>query len=159
MHAHNHHEPSPSGTVPLSRTSTARLATSATVHCLVGCGLGEVAGDALGTGLNFSNLSTLLIALLFGVLGGFGLGVRPWLREGLPLRVAAKRVLITEGLSIAIMETAEGLIEWHTPGLMAATLTEPFYWAGMAGALLAGFLAAWPANYFLIRRGAGHTHH
>jgi Domain of unknown function (DUF4396) len=156
---HEHHEDASSKTHRSSGTSVGRLATSATVHCLTGCGLGEVAGDALGTGLNLSNLNTLLLGLLFGIIGGFALGIRPWLREGLSLPIAARRVLITEGLSVAIMEIAEGLVEWHTPGLMAATLTQPFYWAGMAAALAAGFAAAWPANYFLIRRGGGHVHH
>lgn len=144
---------------PSVRHSTSgRLATSATLHCLAGCGLGEVAGDALGTGLNLSNGATIGLGLLFGLIGGFFLGILPYRRRGFPLGAAARLVLIGEGLSIAVMETAEASVEVFVPGLMAATLTQTFYWIGMAGALTAGFLAAWPVNYVLVRRGAAHVH-
>ncbi len=56
------------------------------------------------------------------------------------------------------MEAAEAAVEVFVPGLMAATLTQAFYWIGMAGALVAGFLAAWPVNYALARRGVRHDH-
>ena len=134
------------------------MATRATLHCLAGCGLGEVAGDALGTGLNLANAPTIALGLLFGLIGGFALGIGPWLREGLPFPAAARSVLITEGLSIAVMEAAEGAVELLVPGLMAATLTQGFYWIGMAGALTTGFVVAWPVNYVLARRGVVHHH-
>jgi hypothetical protein len=139
-------------------SSAARLATSATLHCLLGCGLGEVSGDALGTGLNLSNAATIALALLFGLIGGFGLGLVPYRRRGIPFGPAARQVLITEGLSIGVMELTQASVELLTPGLMAATLAQPFYWLGMAGALVAGFVAAWPVNYILARRGVTHAH-
>ncbi len=138
--------------------SPGRLATSATLHCLAGCGLGEIAGDALGTGLNLSNGPTIALGLLFGLVGGFALGIVPYRRRGVPFADAARFVLLTEGISIAVMEAAEAAVEVFVPGLMAATLTQAFYWIGMAGALVAGFLAAWPVNYALARRGVGHDH-
>jgi len=141
-----------------SRGSFAALATSATLHCLAGCGLGEVAGDALATGLNLSNGLTVGLGLLFGLIGGFALGIVPLRRRGLPFGVAARIVLITEGLSIAVMEATEAGVELLVPGLMAATLTQTFYWIGMAGALTAGFVVAWPVNYLLARRGLTHHH-
>ena len=134
-----------------SRASFAALATS-------GCGLGEVAGDALATGLNLSNGLTVGLGLLFGLIGGFALGIVPLRRRGLPFGVAARIVLITEGLSIAVMEATEAGVELLVPGLMAATLTQTFYWIGMAGALTAGFVVAWPVNYLLARRGLTHHH-
>jgi len=141
-----------------NETSPAQLATSATLHCLAGCGVGEIAGDALGTGLNLSNRLTIGLGLLFGLIGGFGLGILPLRRRGIPLGAAARIVLISEGLSIAVMEATEASVEVFVPGLMAATLTQAFYWFGMAGALIAGFLAAWPVNYALVRRGVTHRH-
>jgi hypothetical protein len=146
------------GTPSAPHAAPARLATSATLHCLAGCGLGEIAGDALGTGLNFSNSVTIASGLLFGLIGGFGLGILPFRRQGVAFGVAARLVLISEGLSIVVMEAAEASVEVFVPGLMAATLTQMFYWIGMAGALLAGFLAAWPVNYVLVRRGVTHRH-
>jgi len=138
--------------------SPGRLATSATLHCLAGCGLGEIVGDAVGTGLNLSNGATIGLGLLFGLIGGFGLGILPFRRQGLPFGTAARLVLIAEGLSIAVMEAAEASVEVFVPGLMAATLTQAFYWIGMVGALTAGFVVAWPVNYVLVRRGVTHHH-
>jgi uncharacterized protein DUF4396 len=120
--------------------------------------VGEIAGDALGTGLNWSNAATVGLGLLFGLIGGFGLGILPFRRQGLSFGSAARLVLIGEGISIAVMEAAEASVEVLVPGLMAATLTQTFYWIGMAGALIAGFLAAWPVNYVLVRRGVTHRH-
>ena len=138
--------------------SPLRFATSATVHCLMGCGIGEVVGDTIGTLLNFSNAGTIVLALFAGIIGGFALGVRPYRKRGIAWPVAMRQVAITEGLSIAFMEAAEALIEIFTPGLMAATVFQPFYWFGMLLALAAGFLAAWPVNYALMRRGLRHVH-
>jgi len=139
-------------------TSTVQLATSATLHCLAGCGVGEIVGDALGTGSNLSNSATISLGILCGLIGGFGLGILPYRRQGIPFGAAARLVLVSEGLSIAVMEAAEVAIEVFVPGLMAATLTQAFYWIGMAAALIAGFLAAWPVNYALVRRGITHRH-
>jgi len=138
--------------------STLRFATSATLHCLIGCGIGEVLGDTIGTLLNFSNAGTIALALAAGLIGGLALGVRPYRKRGIAWPAAIRQVAITEGLSIVVMETAEALIEIFTPGLMAATVFQPFYWFGMLLALVAGFLAAWPVNYALTRRGLRHVH-
>jgi len=40
-----------------------RLALSATVHCLTGCGIGEVLGLAIGTALSWSTLATVALAV------------------------------------------------------------------------------------------------
>ena len=141
-----------------SHDSPLRFATSATLHCLLGCGIGEVLGDTIGTLLNLSNAGTIALALLAGLIGGFALGVRPYRKRGIAWPAAIRQVAITEGLSIAVMETAEALIEVFTPGLMAATVLQPFYWFGMMLALVAGFLAAWPVNFVLTRRGVRHIH-
>ena len=115
-------------------------------------------GDTIGTLLNLSNAGTIALALLAGLIGGFALGVRPYRKRGIAWPAAIRQVAITEGLSIAVMETAEALIEVFTPGLMAATVLQPFYWFGMMLALVAGFLAAWPVNFVLTRRGVRHIH-
>src|SRR3989442_8498803 len=98
--------------------SPGRLATAATLHCLAGCGLGEIAGDAVGTGLNLSNGATIGLGLLFGLIGGFGLGILPFPRQGLPVGTTARLVLIAAGLSIAGIEAAEAAGEGFVPGFM-----------------------------------------
>src|SRR5204863_8785624 len=113
--------------------SPRRLATSATLHCLAGCGLGELAGDALGTGLHLSNSPTVGLGLLFGLVGGFALGIVPYRRRGSPFGDAARVVLITEGNSIADTEAGEATVECFVQCLMAATLTQAAYWIGSDG--------------------------
>jgi len=56
------------------------------------------------------------------------------------------------------METTEVLVEVYTPGVMQVGLTEPIFWGGMLLALTAGFLAAFPVNYYLIGKGICHKH-
>lgn len=149
---HEHHE---AQAIPPSR---AKLAFSATLHCLLGCGIGEVIGIIIGTALLWTNVNTLILAVALGFVFGFILGIRPYLKAGFNLKKAFKIVLIAEGLSIAVMETAEVLVEVYTPGVMAAGLASWVFWAGMLLALTAGFIAAYPVNYILIGRGIRHMH-
>ncbi|MCH7877929.1 MAG: DUF4396 domain-containing protein [candidate division Zixibacteria bacterium] len=135
-----------------------KLATSATAHCLLGCGIGEVIGVIIGTALAWSNVQTIILAVSLGFVFGFALGLIPLLRARFQLRDALRQVLLAEGLSIVVMETAEVLIEVYTPGVMDAGLTSWVFWGGMMLALVAGFIAAFPVNYVLVGRGIRHVH-
>ena len=138
--------------------SNHRLAVSATLHCLLGCGLGEVAGMIIGTALDWDNHSQMVLGIVLGFIGGFALGVVPLLRANFTFARALKQVLIAEGLSIVVMETAEVLVQVYTPGVMHATLADSIFWLGMLLALAAGFIAAYPINYIMIRKGHRHVH-
>ena len=71
----------------------------------------------------------------------------------------AGRKLPAEGLSIAVMKATEVLVElYYRPGVMGAGLSSPIFWLGMGLALLAGFIAAWPVNYWLVGKGIRHIH-
>ncbi len=160
-HFHHQHHNSPAQILPekrISEPSGFRLAFSATVHCLLGCGLGEIAGVIIGTMLGWANMPTMLLAILLGFVFGFLLGMRPLLQAGFSLKKAFRTVLIAEGLSIAVMETAEALTEIYTPGVMQAGLDDGIFWLGMLFALTMGFVAAFPVNIWLIKRGVRHQH-
>ena len=148
LHDHDHVE----------EQSQSRLAFSATLHCLLGCGIGEVIGMIIGTALLMSNVNTLILAVVLGFVFGFILGMIPLLKAGFNFRRALKTVFIAEGLSIVVMETAEVLVEVYTPGVMQAGLSSWIFWAGMLLALTAGFIAAYPVNYYLIGKGVRHQH-
>lgn len=137
---------------------TFKLAFSATLHCLIGCGLGEVAGMVIGTTLLMSNHSTMILAIILGFVGGFGLGVIPLKKAGYTWKAAFKQVLVAEGLSIAVMETFEVLVQVYTPGVMDAGLTDGIFWLGMLLGLAAGFIAAFPVNYIFVKKGYRHQH-
>jgi len=154
---HNHHSNN-HGEIKIAKQLNLKLAISATIHCLIGCGIGEVAGMIIGTGLAFSNTQTIILAVVLGFIFGFILGMRPLLTAGFTFIGAFKQVLIAEGLSIAVMETAEVLTEVYFPGVMQAHLHDPIFWLGMLLALIAGFLAAFPVNYYMIKSGIKHQH-
>ena len=154
-HSHHQQHQAVNTQGPLSNH---RLAVSATLHCLLGCGLGEVAGMIIGTALDWDNHSQMVLGIVLGFIGGFALGVMPLLRANFTFARALKQVLIAEGLSIVVMETAEVLVQVYTPGVMHATLSDSIFWLGMLLALAAGFIAAYPINYIMIRKGHRHVH-
>jgi len=144
---HNH--------VTLSNT---RLAFSATVHCLLGCGLGEVAGMVISVPANLDNHSSMILSIVLGAVFGFAFGMLPLRKAGFGWKPAFKQVLIAEGLSIAVMETFEVLVQLYTPGVLEAGLGDFIFWEGMVLSLIAGFIAAYPVNYLFVRKGIRHMH-
>jgi Domain of unknown function (DUF4396) len=155
QHQHTHHHVMENSQVV---TSNWKLAFSATVHCLIGCGLGEVLGMVIGTWLHMNNTDTMILAILLGFVLGFAFGMFPLLKAGFSLKRAFRQVLIAEGLSIAVMEMVEVLVQVYTPGVMDAHLHDWVFWKGMLLGLLAGFIAAYPVNYLFIRKGVRHVH-
>ena len=115
-------------------------------------------GIVIGTGLGLSRTTTIAVAVALGFVFGFALGLLPLLRAKYSMKWAIRQVLVAEGLSIAVMETAEVLVEVYTPGVMSSGLTSLTFWLGMGLALVAGFLAAFPVNYYLVGRGVRHIH-
>jgi len=111
--------------------SNAKLAASATAHCLVGCGIGEVTGVIIGVALGLATWLSLTIGVILGFIFGFLLGIVPLVKRGSTPVEAFKIIFLAEFVSIAVMETAEVLIEVYTPGVMTAGLTSPVFWAGM----------------------------
>jgi len=47
-----------------------KLAASATAHCLLGCGLGEIVGVIIGTALALSTVHTIVFAVILGFVSG-----------------------------------------------------------------------------------------
>src|SRR4051795_6469 len=76
---HDHHE------LPASGRALTSVAVSATLHCLTGCAIGEIARMAIGTALGFSNAATVVLSVALAFLFGYGLTSLPLLRAGLAL--------------------------------------------------------------------------
>ncbi len=49
-------------------------------------------------------------------------------------------------------------IDYGVGGMQAASVLDPIFWAGIAAAVPAGFLAAWPVNWWLIKRDLKKCH-
>src|SRR5687768_8750755 len=60
-----------------------RLALSATLHCLTGCAIGEVSGMVIGTALGWSDIATIVLAVVLAFFFGYSLTALPLVRAGL----------------------------------------------------------------------------
>ena len=133
------------------------LALSATLHCLTGCALGEIAGLAIGTALGFSNLATIALAVALAFLFGYSLTSLPLLRAGLALSAVVPIAFASDTLSIAVMEVVDNAIVLAVPGAMDAGLGDILFWGSLAFALVIAGAFALPVNRWLLARGKGHT--
>ena len=131
------------------------LATSfhATVHCLTGCVIGEVAGLAIGVTFGLSIFATIALATTLAYVTGITLGVVPVMRrEKLRFLPALRIIWIGEVISIGVMELVMNWVDYEMGGMTAPSVMSWMFWRGILFAGPAGFLAAWPVNYWLIKR-------
>ena len=137
--------------------SVTRVAAQATLHCLTGCAIGEVAGMVLGSWLAWSNLLTIAVSIALAFMFGYLLTLWPLRRAGLPWPRAIALALASDTVSIAIMEIVDNVVMLAIPGAMDSHLASPLFWGSLALSLGLAFLAAWPVNRWLIARGRGHA--
>lgn len=143
-HAHAHHG---HGSV-----SPGGLATSATLHCLTGCAIGEFIGLAIGVSLGLNPWATMALATVLGFTSGYSLGLLPLVRQGMGIAQAFKTIWLGETISIAVMELAMNFTDYHVGGVTTSSVFAPQFWLGFAAALPAGFIAAWPVNWWLLKK-------
>ena len=134
-----------------------QLARRATIHCLTGCGIGEVLGMVIGTTLHWSNAATMVLAILLAFCFGYLLTLLPLVRARLALRQALSLALAADTASIALMEVVDNTVMLVVPGAMDAPLTSVLFWGALAFSLLVAGIAAYPLNRWLLRRGRGHA--
>ena len=153
--AHVHAQHQHGGDAPASNLNS--VAFSATLHCLTGCAIGEVAGMVIGTALGWSNGATIALAVVLAFLSGYALTMLPLLRAGLALGSAVRLALAADTISILIMEIVDNAIMLVIPGAMDASLASPLFWGSLAVALAMAGAFAFPVNRWLIARGRGHA--
>jgi len=152
--AHAPHAPQPHpGHEGRLHTRPVRLAASATLHCLIGCAIGELAGLMIASALGLGIWATVGVATLGGYASGFTLGLWPLVRDGRTWGEALRLIWLGEAISIGVMELAMNAADYLAGGMQAASLLDPAFWLGYAVALPAGFVAAWPVNLWLLTRG------
>jgi hypothetical protein len=137
--------------------SANRLAISATVHCLTGCGIGEILGLVIAAQLGWPDLPSIALAVVLAFIFGYALTLRPLLASGMALGAAARLAFAADTLSITVMEIVDNLIILAIPGAMAAGIGDPLFWGSLAIALAVAGVAAYPVNRWLILRGRGHA--
>jgi hypothetical protein len=133
------------------------LALKATVHCLTGCGIGEVLGLVIATALGWHDLASIALAVVLAFIFGYGLTLWPLLRSGMALGQAIRVALSADTLSIVTMEIVDNAIILLIPGAMDAGVTSLLFWGSLAVALAIAFAVTFPVNLWLIKRGRGHA--
>jgi Domain of unknown function (DUF4396) len=151
-HTHDRHH-----AMPTEGRALTGVAIAATLHCLTGCAIGEVAGMAIGTAAGFSNLVTVVLSIVLAFLFGYGLTSLPLLRAGLALTAVIPIALASDTLSIATMEVVDNLIVVAVPGAMDAGLGSLLFWGSLSFSLVVAGAVAVPVNRYLIARGRGHA--
>jgi hypothetical protein len=152
MDNHEHHTGSHGTSADLNR-----MAVSATLHCLTGCAIGEVAGLVIGTALGLGTGTTIALAVALAFVFGFALSTLPLLKAGLGFFSALSVVFAADTLSILTMEIVDNLVMFLIPGAMAAGLVSPLFWISMPVSLVIAFFAALPLNKYLLKRNKGHA--
>ena len=148
-HAHHGH----GGGGPLA------VSARSTLHCLTGCIIGEVAGLMIGVSLGLQPWVTIALATLLAYLSGFTLGALPVMKsQGLGLIGALRIIWIGEAVSIGVMEAVMNFVDYEMGGMGAQSVASWMFWRGLLFAVPAGFLAAWPVNYWLIKRNLKACH-
>jgi hypothetical protein len=150
-HADHHHA------MPTEGSALTAVAISATLHCLTGCAIGEVAGMAIGTAAGFSNLGTVVLSIALAFAFGYGLTSLPLLRAGLALAAVVPIALASDTLSIATMELVDNAIVLAIPGALEAGLGSLLFWGSLSFSLVVAGAFAVPVNRWLIGRGKGHA--
>src|ERR1051326_619326 len=92
---------SPSGTLHSNRLRMkldvlTKQAISHTVHCLLGCSIGEVSGMAISTALKWSNLANIILSVVLAFLFGYLLTFRSLRRKAVVTGKAIKTAIATD---------------------------------------------------------------
>ena len=137
--------------------ATKRMAAQATFHCLLGCIIGELIGLEVGRLMGMDAHHIVLLAGALSFVSGYTVSTLPLLRAGLGFKKALRTVLAADTLSILTMVIVDNIIMLLVPGAMDKDPLTFDYWGWRAVSFSLAFLAAWPVNYWQLRRGAGHA--
>lgn len=138
-------------------THTGNMALTATLHCLLGCSIGELIGVTIGTQFSFAPHQTVILAAILSFTSGYSFSTWPLIKAKLSFIKALQLVFAADTVSILTMTIADNIIMLTVPGAMDKNLTHPVYWVSRILSLTAAFIAAYPVNTYLLKRGKGHA--
>jgi F0F1-type ATP synthase assembly protein I len=130
-----------------------KTSAQATLHCLSGCVIGEFAGLVIGTVAGLTPWPMIVLATALSYLSGITLGLLPVMRDRhVGLLAALKIIWVGEVVSIGVMEIVMNFVDYQLGGMGAKSIFVWTFWRGLVFAVPAGFLAAWPVNWWLLKR-------
>ena len=135
-----------------------RMAVRHTLHCLLGCSIGEILGMTVTTALQWPNTAKVLFSVPLAFFFGYLLTSWSLIRNGTPLREAIKNALATDTTSIISMEIVDSAFLLLIPGALTAHLGDVIYWVKLLSSLATAFIITVPVNRYFMAR-SGHHHH
>jgi len=135
-----------------------RQAVQHTVHCLIGCGIGEIAGMFIAAALGWHRAGRLSLAIVLAFAVGYSLTYRSVRKHAASRKEAIRITAATDTASIATMELVDNTIEWLIPNALMVTPASFRFWWGLALSLAIAFIITVPVNRYMISRNP-HAHH
>lgn len=139
--------------------SLTKAAIQHTLHCLLGCSIGEVLGMVLTTALNWSNAANIAVSVALSFFFGYLLTSWSVMRSGVTWRHAIRAALATDTASIISMEAVDNLFIILVPGAISAGLNTYLFWWSLGASLIVAFVLTVPVNRWFIARNPGHHGH
>jgi hypothetical protein len=134
-----------------------RQAIEHTVHCLIGCGIGEVLGMLIASSLGWHRVGRLFLAIVLAFFFGYLLTYRGIRKQTATAKEAIKITMATDTISITSMELIDNTIEFIIPNALLVTATSFRFWWGLALSLSVAFIITVPVNRYMISRNP-HQH-
>ena len=135
-----------------------RQAISHTLHCLLGCSIGEILGMVVSTALRWSNFASILLSIVLAFFFGYLLTFQSVYRKNKDSRQAVKTAVATDTTSILSMEAVDNVFILLVPGAINANVDTKLFWLSLLSSLVVAFVLTVPVNRFLIFR-SDHMHH
>ncbi|HSX17792.1 MAG TPA: DUF4396 domain-containing protein [Candidatus Saccharimonadales bacterium] len=136
-----------------------RQAISHTLHCLLGCSIGEILGMVLSTEWRWSNLANIILSIVLAFFFGYLLTFQSVYRKNREAKKAAKTAIATDTTSIISMEAVDNTFILLVPGAINAGLSTRLFWLSLISSLIVAFIITVPVNRWFIARGSSHSAH
>ena len=136
-----------------------RHAIKHTMHCLVGCGVGEIVGMVVAAWFGWYRLERVSIAVVLAFAFGYSLTYRGVRRQTKTAAEAMRVTTATDTASIVSMEIVDNFIEFLIPNALIVTATSPRFWWGLAVSLSVALIITVPINRFMMGKSPHAMHH
>jgi hypothetical protein len=136
-----------------------KMAIKHTLHCLIGCGIGEIVGMLVASSFGWHRAGRLPLAIVFAFVFGYTLTYRGVIKHASSAKEAFKITATTDTVSIATMEIVDNTIELIIPNALLVTATQARFWWGLALSLSIAFIITVPVNRFMIGRNPNQHMH
>jgi len=136
-----------------------RHAVKHTLHCLLGCGIGEVLGMLIAASLGWDRIGRLALAIILAFFFGYLLTYRGVRRQATTVKRAIKTTLATDTASIVSMEIVDNTVEFIIPNALMVMPNSPRFWWGLGVSLLIAFIVTVPVNRMMMSKATSHHMH